>query len=334
MERSKDRLMKYLLSAILMLFSTAIYAWEPPKTITVIAGNPPGAGNEIAFRKISSIVQQNNPNVSFVFQFMPGADQVNAMNFFITQKNDGSVIALPSHMSTFVTNEIWQKNVKKFQYNSFTVVTSMGNSPLVLFAAKDSKVNTPKDFADLVAKTKEPITIAIGGGAHRTAYEYIMHNVGGNKEYVRHLNFNGPAQALDSVLKFKVGQDGTEFGIIPISVAQAMIDDGQIKAIGFTGNVKLDKYPAVPSLYDIAPGIDVFAGWSIMLPPNTPSNIQVWYNREFTKAIRSQEYRDWCRQNLIFFDESDLDPSGFMKRMEKLRATFIPFLESLKLVTH
>lgn len=323
---------KFLYLLCLCLFANVAQAWEPPKNITVIAGNPPGAGNEIAFRKISSIVQQNNPNINFVFQFMPGADQVNAMNFFITQKNDGSVIALPSHMSTFVTNEIWQKNVKKFQYDSFTVVTSMGNSPLVLFAAKDSNVNTPQDFANLVATTTEPITVAIGGGAHRTTYEYIMHNAKGNKELVKHLNFNGPAQALDSVLKFRKGQDGTEFGIIPISVAQAMVDDRKIKAIGFTGNVSIEKYPTVPSLYSIAPGIDIFAGWSIMLPPGTPQEIQNWYNREFTKAMRSTEYREWCKQNLIFFDENDLDPKGFMQRMEKLRNTFIPFLESLKLI--
>ena len=323
---------KILLALIMLIAPVAAYAWEPPKTVTVIAGNPPGAGNENAFRKISSIVQKNNPNITFVFQFMPGADQVIAMNFLMTQKNDGSVIGLPSHMSTFVTNEIWQKRTKKFEYNSFTVVTSMGNSPLVLFAHKSSKVNTPKEFADLIANTKEPITVAIGGGAHRTTFEYLMHNANGNKDFVKHLNFNGPAQALDNVLKFRQGEAGTEFGIIPISVAQGLILSGDIKSIGFTGEQKLTQFPNVPLLNEIAPGVNVYAGWSIMLPPNTPKEIQNWYNREFTLAMRSDEYREWCEKNLIFFDEADLDPVLFIKKMEKLRATFIPFLESLNLL--
>jgi hypothetical protein len=61
------------------------------------------------------------------------------------------------------------------------------------------------------------ISVAIGGGAHRTAFEYLMGKGKGNKDTVKSLKFNGPMPAVTSVASFD-GKTGTEFGIIPIVV--------------------------------------------------------------------------------------------------------------------
>ena len=44
--------MKRLL-AILALLPALAFAWEPARPVTVYVGNTPGAGNEIAFRKLA-----------------------------------------------------------------------------------------------------------------------------------------------------------------------------------------------------------------------------------------------------------------------------------------
>ena len=67
--------MKKLLLAILMAPLLA-FAWEPTRPVTVIVGNTPGAGNEIAFRKLAEIVQKNNPKFNYVVSNIPGADLV------------------------------------------------------------------------------------------------------------------------------------------------------------------------------------------------------------------------------------------------------------------
>ena len=153
--------MKRLLT-ILLLIPILAFAWEPTKNVTVIVGNTPGAGNEIAFRKLAEIVQRTNPKFVYVVENRPGADSVVAQNHFIQQPADGYTINLPSHMSTYVTNDIWEKSVKKFNYDSFTDVLTMGKSPLVLVASPKSKVETPIDFIKLIATTTKPINIALG----------------------------------------------------------------------------------------------------------------------------------------------------------------------------
>jgi tripartite-type tricarboxylate transporter receptor subunit TctC len=205
----------------------------------------------------------------------------------------------------------------------------MGKSPLVLVAWPQSAVNTPQDFIKLISTTTKPVNVAVGGGAHRTAYEYLMFRGKGNDQ-IKPIKFNGPLPAVTSVAQYD-GKTGTEFGIMPIAVARPLVEAGKVKPIGFTGTRKMPQYPDVPLLNTVAPGINVYAAWSIELPPNTDKEIVAWYQREFSTAVRSEEYQEWRRQNVVFYEESELTPAGLKKHMDELRATFLPVLNKLDL---
>ena len=319
--------MKKLL-AILLLLPVLAMAWEPTKPVTIIIGNAPGAGNEIAARKLSEIVQKSYPKFVYVVQNMPGADSVISMNHFSTVAPDGYTVAIPSHMSTYVTNDIWEKSIKKFEFNSFTDVMTIGKSPLCLIASVKSKVTTPQEFVKLIQSTNQPISVAVGGGAHRTAFEYLMLKGKGNKELVRTIKFNGPAQALQSVGQFD-GALGTEFGIMPIAIAKPLADSGRVRVIGLTGQRRMPQVPDVPLLRDVAPGINVFAAWTLALPPNTPADIVEWFQKAYSTAARSTEYREWMDGQVIFIEERELTPQGVRKQAEELRSVFLPVLQSI-----
>jgi tripartite-type tricarboxylate transporter receptor subunit TctC len=318
---------KLLIAALLV--PVMAFAWEPTKPVTVVIGNTPGAGNEMAFRKLAEIVQKRNPNFVYVVQNIPGADSVIANNKFLEAPNDGYTINLPSHMSSYVTNDIWEKNLKKYNYDSFVDVLTMGKSPLVLVASVKSGIETPQDFVKYIQSGRN-INVAIGGGAHRTAFEYLMEKGKGNKDAVRSIKFNGPVPALQSVGQWD-GRTGTEFGIMPIAVAKSLIDAGRVKPIGFTGTRKMPQFPTVPLLNTVAPGINVYAAWSIELPPGTDKEIVAWYQREFSTAIRSAEYREYIDANVIFYAEEELTPAGLKKHMEELRSAFLPVLSKIDL---
>ena len=322
--------MKKLVAALLIAASMAAQAWEPTKPVTVIVGNTPGAGNEIAFRKLAEIVQKKNPNFVYVVQNIPGADSVVANNRFLTEAPDGLTINLPSHMSSYVTNDIWERNVKKYQWDSFVDVLTMGKSPLALVANPKSTVNTPEQFVKLISTTDRPVNVAVGGGAHRTAYEYLMERGRGNRDLVKPIKFNGPAPAVQSVAQYD-GRTGTEFGIMPIAVARPLVEAGKVKIVGFTGTRKMPQYPDVAMLNTVAPGINVYAAWSIQLPPGTAQTIVDWYQREFSAAVRSEEYREWRRANVVFYEEDELTPAGLKRNMKELRDTFIPVLSKIDL---
>ena len=320
--------MKHLL-AILALIPALAFAWEPAKPVTVIIGNTPGAGNEMAFRKLADIVQKSNPKFVYVVQNIPGADSVIANNKFLEAPNDGYTINLPSHMSSYVTNDIWEKSIKKYNYDSFVDVLTMGKSPLVLVASPKSGINTPQEFIKYI-QSGRTINIAVGGGAHRTAFEYLMAKGNGNKDQVKPIKFNGPQPAVTSVASYD-GKTGTEFGIMPIAVAKPLVEAGKVKPIGFTGTQKMAQFPNVPLLRDVAPGINVYAAWSIQLPPGTDKEIVAWYQQQFSAAIRSREYAEYREANVILYAEDELTPAGLKRHMDELRAAFIPVLSKIDL---
>ena len=318
---------KLLIAALLV--PVLAWAWEPTRPVTVYIGNTPGAGNEMAFRKLAEIVQKRNPNFVYVVQNIPGADSVIANNKFLEAVNDGHTINLPSHMSSYVTNDVWEKSIKKYNYDSFVDVLTMGKSPLVLVASVKSGINTPQEFVKYI-QSGRTINVAIGGGAHRTAFEYLMSKGNGNKDTVKPIKFNGPQPAVQSVASYD-GKTGTEFGIMPIAVAKALVDAGRVRPIGFTGTQKMAQFPNVPLLNTVAPGINVYAAWSIQLPPGTDKSIVEWYQKQFSAAIRSAEYREYTDANVIFYAEDELTPAGLKRHMDDLRTAFIPVLSKIDL---
>jgi tripartite-type tricarboxylate transporter receptor subunit TctC len=319
-----ERMKKLLLS--LLLVPLMAFAWEPTKPVTVIIGNQPGSGNEIGFRAISAIVQKNNPNVNFIIELKPGGDSVVSMNYLYEAKPDGHTIAIPSHMSTYVTNDIWQKKVKKFEYNSFSSALSMGQSPLTVVANPKSKVNTVSELITLLQTTDKPITFALGGGAHRMTYEFIKFHGKANSN-VDFVNFPGPLQAVTSV----ASDSGTEFGIMPIAIALPLVQAGKVKVIGITGNKRLDRLPNAEPIVVAGKHISVMAAWTLTLPPNTPADIVEWYTREFAIAIRSPEVRKYYEDNLISYDPKQLTPQGFDQHVIQLRKEYMPLAAEIKI---
>jgi tripartite-type tricarboxylate transporter receptor subunit TctC len=301
-------------------------AWEPTRPVTVVIGNAPGAGNELAFRKLAQIINHTNKKITFVVENRPGADSVIAMNHMMQVAPDGHTIAAFNHMSQYVTQDIWQRDIKRYEYNSFEDVLTIGKSPLVLVAISTSAVNTPEEFATLLRTTQQPVFVAVGSGAHRITHEYLMMKTSGNRNLVKHIQFNGPAQALQSVAS---AAGGTEFGIMPLSVARPLIEAGRVKAIGITGDRKVAQMSNIPLLRKIAPGINIFAAWNIVLPPRTDRVIVDYYADLFARAINTTEYQEWMDQTLVFVDSRELDPDGLRQHAQDLRKSFMPLANQI-----
>jgi tripartite-type tricarboxylate transporter receptor subunit TctC len=315
------------LLAILLLLPTLAFAWEPVKPITVIIGTAPGSGNEISFRELTKILADKGNKTAFVFENKPGADSIIAANHLYTAPADGYTVAVLSHMSLWITNDIWDSSAKKYNYDSFSEVLTTGKSPLVLIASPKSPVNTPKEFAELIRNPDRNINFAVGGGAHRTGYEYLMTKLNGNREKIQHITFPGPNPTLLSVAQYD-GKTGTEFGMIPIAIAKPLIDAGKVKAIGVAGSNRVTQMPEIPLLSDVAPGTYVYGAWVLTLPPNTPKDIVAWYTRTFAPIVRSAEYKQWRDDNLITIDDRELTPQGVKAYRETLRNTFYPILKA------
>lgn len=313
--------MKFLKFVVLSLLSFQVYAWEPTKPITVIIGSGAGSAIETNFRTVSDIISRDNPKVNFVISNKPGADSVLALNSLLNEKPDGHTIAAVAHMSIFVTHDIWQSDIKKYNHDTFITPLMIAKSPLVIVARNNSSVNTPKELVQRLKTTKEPINVAIGGGAHKITFEYLMMQIKGDRKLIQSIRYPGPLQAVTAV-----AAGDTEFGIMPITTANPLVQSGRVKVIALTSEFNLDGLNA-PLMKDFVPGLNAYAGTLIALPPNTPKEIVDWYRKTFSEVIRSEEAKVKYKNNYIFYVEDELTESGMKRWIQSLRKQWLPMKE-------
>jgi tripartite-type tricarboxylate transporter receptor subunit TctC len=318
---------KFLLAVVAacaaLSWSTA-WAWQPTKPITVVSPVAPGSGNEMSFRAVASILEKEG-KAKFVFDYKAGADGNIGMNHFVKQPADGYTIAIPACQSTFVASDIHYKNMLQYHpMKDLTLVTNIAKSPLAFVANTSSRVNTVPELVKAVTRPDRDITFAVGGAAHALAFEYFMDAVKGDDKRVKHSFYKGPMPAL-----LDAASGVTEFAIVPIAVANQLVPSGKVKIIGIAGEQKLTAFPNTALLKDHVPGLNVYACWNIVLPPNAPPEIVKWYLDNFVPAIRSAEAKKYFDANMMFIDSKSHTPNGLRQDMEQLRKQWQPYVSKM-----
>ena len=315
--------MKKILLTILLLPSLAL-AWQPTRPVTVIFPNAPGAGNEISFRFVASIVEKKT-KTTFASEYRPGADGNIAMNYFATVPADGYTIAVPACQSNWVTADIWYSNMLKYDAQSFEPVANIARSPLTFWANPKSNINTPKELADAIKNSPRPIAIAIGGGGHRLAVEYLTESLGVPSSRIEAIMYKGPAQALVDVIGGHV-----EFGVTPVAVGWPHVQPGKLKLIGIANEYPLKGLEKAPLMKTVAPGLFIHGCWNIVLPKGTPADVQTWYHEQFVPAIRSSEAAEKFTENMMFITPAEHTPEGVRTSMAQLRKVWQPIAKKVK----
>lgn len=314
---------KFLTTALLALTTTAVWAWQPTKPITVQIGFGPGSGNEVSFRAMAQQVEEAT-GAKFLVVNQPGADGMISINNLVDAVPDGHTINVPSQQNTWVMGDVMYKDMIKFTPDSFGYVINIARSPLVIIASADSPVNTPHELVRLLETTNRPLSFAVGSSSHRLAYEYLVQNTKSQRNLIRSINYRGPVQAGTDV-----AAKSTDFGVIPAAIAQTFVNNGKVKIIGLCSEKKLEKMPTVPLMSSVVPGLNVYAGWGILLPKNTPPEVTKWYVDNFAKAVRSEKSRQFFNENLMFIDERELTPRGYKESMLALRRVWLPIAKKM-----
>jgi tripartite-type tricarboxylate transporter receptor subunit TctC len=79
----------------------------------------------------------------------------------------------------------------------------------------------------------------------------------------------------------------------------------------------------------VVPGLNVYAGWGILLPKGAPPEVTKWYVDNFSRAVRSERSRQFFEENLMFMDERDLSPQGYKQNMLALRRAWLPVAQKM-----
>jgi hypothetical protein len=154
----------WALAAAAVLWAAPSVAQEffAGKTITMVAGFPPGGGVDTEMRLISRHLPRFIPgNPSIVNMNMPGAGGIVAANHIYRAAPDGLTLGMPSRGSLLVSGAQKEQGIA-FDIYKLGYIGSAGGGSWALWVAKRTGVST---VAELKASKKE---IVIGGLAPGT----------------------------------------------------------------------------------------------------------------------------------------------------------------------
>jgi tripartite-type tricarboxylate transporter receptor subunit TctC len=314
---------KFLITALMVpIFA---FAWEPTRPVTVIFPNGPGAGNEISFRIVADQIERAT-GAKFVSEYRPGADGNIAGNYFSAVPADGYTIMVPACQSNWVTPDVWYPKMVRYDAQNFEPVANIARSPLAFWANPRSSVNTPEDLVKLIKSKTRPVNIAIGGGGHKLAVEYLTTylDVPGG-DLVATPMYKGPAQALLDVMG-----GSAEFGVTPVAVGWPHVQSGKLKLIGIADTRTLPGLEKYPLMTRVVPNLSIHGCWNLVLPPGAPQDVQSWYHDKFVPAIRNKVSAKKFSENMMYITLEEHSPAGVRAAMHRLRSQWQPIARKIR----
>jgi tripartite-type tricarboxylate transporter receptor subunit TctC len=304
--------MKTLLTFIFAMMTTFAHAWEPTKPVSVVIAYGPGSGNEVLFRKLESIISKTE-KVKFVIELKPGAFELVGMNHFAGVPNDGYTLYAPG-VGAYYGTPIWYKSQLKQEPTEWELISSLGESPIALFARANSKTNTPADVFNEF-KSGSKIDVGVGAPVFILTYEFMAKQ--SKATNAQRVQYNSPAAVTQALAAGDI-----EFGIAPYSVGAELAKAGRIKLIGISGRGDF------PNLSTHFSGLNLVAHAGVVAPPSTPPEVLAYYKRVFEAAVATDEYKEFLKS--IHWYDSLKTSDNYKKFFNAQRKQWIPVAETIE----
>jgi tripartite-type tricarboxylate transporter receptor subunit TctC len=234
-------------AAIRAADADAISDFYGHKTVTLIAGFPPGGGYDTYVRVLARHYGRFIPgSPSVVPANMPGAGSMTAANhLYKDQPNDGTTLGM--FASSVIMEPLLGDKAAMFEPAKFGWIGSMSQD--IAYCGVWQTPGAAATFADMLHKE----TIFGGGAPAAITYQHplILKNVLGADIRV----IPGYAGTRDINLAMHRGEVNGECGLYASSIKAQFLDDvksGRLKLVIQMGPRKSDEFGDIPSVFDYA----------------------------------------------------------------------------------
>jgi len=264
------------------------------KTITLIAGLPPGGGVDGEMRVAARHLGHFIPgNPAIVAQNMPGAGGMVLGNFLLHAAPDGLTLAMPGRSGFLLSNVVPQKGVA-YDLTKFSYVGGAGSTNNVLWLRKGTGIAT---VAELARSQKE---IVIGALSPRTGDAVIPKVLAKYQGWKLKIVFGYPGfnEVLTATERGEVDGFLTHEGSIR-NTRPDLIDSGTLKPV----LQSVEDLPGVPLLMTVVGDAKEKAllglletpseiGLPLMGPPGIPADRLAILRQAYARMVADPAYRE------------------------------------------
>ena len=262
--------LKYLMAAAVVLLSATTSGWTqsaeayPERVVKIIAGFPPGGGNDVLARLLSERLQ-DKLGQPFIVENRPGANGFIAFDAVRKSKPDGHTL-LVGPSSGMAVNPAVYRELPYDPINDFAPVSQVARIPLLITVKPDSPYTTLAGFVE--AAKKDPGGIDYGSAATSFQLATEMFNQQTGIE-LHHIPYTGSSQAVQAVLG---GQVPVTFADSSAAIPQ--IKANSLRALAVTSSERIPSLPDVPTVQEEGyPDFEIVLWSGIFAPAGTPPDV-------------------------------------------------------------
>jgi tripartite-type tricarboxylate transporter receptor subunit TctC len=258
---------KKIIFFILSLFLTSLsHAGWPTKEITLIVPYPPGGMND----QIARIIQpdlESKLRVPVTVHNLPGAANAVAINHVMSKPNDNHTFIVS--MEDFITGPLYRNNKS---YMAFKSINIIGTVPYLIFGGKSASASKFKN------QIEDGYTVNIASSGINSGSELWLKNLKSSLKF-NTVPYKGAGQLLSDVIA-----GHSEYGVISITAAYPMIQNGDLIPLVQSGKSRSTVFPLVPTQVELGLGGPSSTAWfSIFTRNDTPDLI----SEKFAKEVRT-----------------------------------------------
>ena len=271
-------------------------AW-PQRTVTLIVSQAAGASPDVMARLIADrlsvalkqgVIVENKPG---------GANVVGAVAA-ARAAPDGQTFFFATS-AALVTNPYMMKSIPYDPVNDYAPVALVTRSSQLMVVHPSVKANT---VAELIALEKAtPGKFSIGVDSPRSLAGITAPAF--NKQAATKLVLVPYPNINSGVQDTLAGR--LEVGIFSVSIVEALIADGKLRALASLANKRVGALPNVPTAAETLPGFDLSGWFMVMAPAGTPKEIITAMNQALDGATKDEKIRTMAPK-LGF----EMDPAG------------------------
>lgn len=262
--------------------------WQPSGEIRLVAGTPPGGGQDRPARALLGILEQSGLIAAPLrLVNIPGKGGGNAWDHLREHPGDAHVVAINS--PTVITNKLL--GVSDYDHAALTPLASLYTEYLVFAVRADSAITSPDDILQRFATDTHGLPIAYAtavGNMNHIALAEVIGHAGGDVAALNATVFDSARHACAHALDGKA-----EMVVVTATSTVPELTAGTLRAIAVSAPERLSGlFAGAPTWRET--GVDCVTGtWRGVIGPAglAPSQIAFW-DRALSAATATQAWQD------------------------------------------
>jgi len=267
---------------VLVLCSSAYAQGFPIKPVRLVSPYPPGGGNDILARTLSSKLTELLKQ-QVIVENKPGANTIIGTELVARSAPDGyNMVLVPNSLAI---NPYLYPKIPFDAVKDLTPITLVGQSPLVVALHPSMPAKNMKELIALARARPGQVqygSSGIGSVGHMSVS--LLEMTTGTR--FLHIPYKGTSIMLQDVLSGQLTFTCTSaLGVVP------HLRTGRLRAIAVTSDKRSPALPDLPAVAESVPGYSFILWYGLVGPAGLPADILTRLNTDIGKVLNDPEIK-------------------------------------------